>query len=351
MMRFLRKENGQVFPFMIIIVVIIILAIVATMLLGEVGFNRIRLSNVIDSAVLSPTSGFCRSLNQIVKISFGDGGLLQKYIALQVFFLKPFKPAICPCDGIPYPFTWQFIWSPFIMPFYIQTLIEIFQLYESAEDIAEKAPEDLRKGILDRAMGGALIDEAKPFRSSEVTRDSNGKITALDYNAYLDRDSHFDEVYRTQKSSLWSGDRATYAWNKKYWKNKSAGTFYKPGVLETSCGSCSDSDYGSYLDVNFVNVPRNVSISAQFMPLFYLWQKVIPGYPKCYCIVLPGFAFDPYAWISNINIDSKSYGLNVRKKLDYQDLTFFGRQPIITHKNQVRIHGSVQTGYDFGLES
>ncbi len=348
----LRGNKGQVFPFMIIIVVVILLAISATMLLGEVGFNRIRLSNVIDAAVLSPTSGFCRALNQIVKISYGDGGLLQKYIALQVFFLKPFLPAICPCTGVPFYFTWQYIWSPFIQPFYIQTLIEIFQLYESAEDIADKAPEDLRKGIYDRALGGALIDEPKPFLASEVTRNSQGKIIALNYDAYLDRDSNFDVTYRARKSSLWSGNRATYAWNKKYWINKAAGTFHGAGVLETDCGSCSDADYGSYLDVNLVDVPSSVDISAQFMPLFYLWLKVIPipYAPGCICFPLPGFAFDPYAWITSIDIDHKSYGIRALKKLDYKDLTFFGRQPVISHQNKVRIYGSPETGYDFGME-
>jgi len=353
-MRFMRKKDGQVFPFMIIIVIVILLAISATMLLGEVGFNRIRLSNVIDAAILSPTSGFCRALNQIVKISYGDGGLFQKYIALQIFFFKPFFPAICPCPGNgTFRFVWQFIWSPFIQPFYIQTLIEIFQLYESAEDIADKAPEDLRKGIYDRALGGALIDEPKPFLESEVTRDSNGKIIALNYDAYLDRDSHFDLAYRAVKSSLWQSDSASYAWNKKYWKNKSTTEKYAEGVLQPGgCTACSDSAYGSYLDVNLQSVPRNVSISGQFMPLFYLWLKVIPTCcpPSCFCIFLPGMGFDPYAWISNIDIDNKSYGLNVLKKLDYKDLTFFGRQPQIKHQNKVRIYGSVETGYEFGME-
>ncbi len=356
---------------MIVIAGVIILAIAATMLLGEVGFARVRMANVADGALLSAASGFCRSLNQIKKISLGAGGLMTHYVALQAYLLIRISTCwmctiVAPtCLKLtPIMYGWQWFGQPLITPFFIQSMLETHELKEQADKLAENAAEGLRKGLFNSVLGGALIDEQKPFLAGEVTKDLRGRIVRLDYDSYIDRDSHLDTQFDSIRASLKNADSASYVWNKLYWKEKYRDTSGNlvavrntPGVIEVGgCGSCSSDQWGSYLIENLQGVPHNVDNQYQFMPLIYFFHKPIvtplptPPYCACMCIPFPMIIPDPWAWIKKISIDSTSFGINLVKRLDFRDLMFFRRQQVISHTNRVRIRGSVWSGFDFNLE-
>lgn len=355
---------------MIIIIVIILLAIAATMLIGEVGFGRLRLANIADGVLISSASGLSRNLNQIRAISFGAGGLMTHWVNLQSFLLS--KQSICKCAGIPdklpykpgdpmFP-VWDFIGQPAASGTYLNSLTEIDTLHDDAESTADKAIEDLREGLYNGILGGALIDEPLPFKESEITRDERGRIIAFDYQAYtrrFEQDFPLQKELRELKSkeSVWSdANQISYSWNRRYSEATA-----RPGVLETEeCRSCNSSSYGNYLKVNLEDVPKSIDIDYQALPLLYFYQKAINHiccepdgtcFPCCHCIILPSFLVDPFAWITDIDmVGGNSFGVKAKKKMDFRNLPFFAGQPTIEHKNKVRIKGNVWSGYDFGLE-
>lgn len=375
MLKLNLNRKAQVAPFMIIIIVVIILAIAATMLIGEVGFNRLRLANISDGTLLSSASGFCRSLNQVRAISFGASGLMVTWTGLQSYLLGAKSKCVCigVWDEIPgykpgqeMLRVWQYIGQPALNGHVIDTYESIYKLHDQAENIANDAPENLRQEIYNGILGGALVDEPKPFIESEnsekneVTRDKQGRIISLDYNKYLQRYSHFQDAYIAFKSSnsrdsSWSNtDSIFYSFNKK-----GSEATARPGVFETGeCRECDSGNYASYLKTNLNDVPSNMEINYQGLPLLYFYQKAVNQwcskghiiYPCCHCIILPGILYDPYAWISDINIGSNSFGTDITKRLDFRTLLFSAGQPVVEHRNKVRIKGSVWSGYDFGLE-
>lgn len=325
----LKTKKGQVAPFMILIVALLILAIAATMLIGEAAFNRIRLANVVDGALISTASAFCRSLNQIHQISFGGGGLLIHYIALQVFLLSTM---------------WPYKGAPLATGFFINSMLESRRLYREAERIAREAPKDLRINLWDRAFGGGLIDEPKPFLASEVNPD--GK---LDYNAYLNRDSNltlrwraYKEAYPSDGDAWYKGDLYSYSYNKTKERVVPPGT---PSGETTGILTQGEPlvGYESYIRTQLNDAPSNVSVRPQRMIMIYFYcAKGICG--------LPGFLYHPYAWIMRINIDHTGFGLSVRKLSYFQRVPFFGRNVVSEHTNRIRIQGSVWSGYEPRLE-
>ena len=326
------NRKAQITPFMILIIVVLILAIAATMLLGEVAFQRIRLANIADSAVISVASGFCRTLNQIRII---HTKMFLNHIAMQSMLL------------------WHGVWGDGTVagkfqPYFAcaRTLHENASLYFQARSVANDAAKDLRSSLYEIAFGGALVDEPEPFETSEVIYDNvTGAPVGVNYTRYINRLNtnqttfvrKFRQFKNTEKAQWYTHSKIAYSWNKAI-----VGSFI-PGKLTNN--GLPDTSYDSYLIVNLQNVPSRVSISSMPMVAIYFWLLCKP-----YCIVLPGFIFNPFAWIRKISIDNNSFGLTLKKSVPFRRLPFFSRDVLLTHTNRLRIKGSVWSGYDFRME-
>jgi len=333
----LMRNSGQVTPFMTLVIAVLLLAIAATMLIGEVGFQRIRLANVDDSALISGTSGFCRSLNQIRML---HTRMLLNYLQLQVALLMgspwPSKNA-----GYAAALGWSLIGIEMNM-----------EMKAQADTIAEDMPKNLRVGLYDSILGGALVDEPKPFlEEEEIERDPNtGRIIKIDYDKYLNRDSHFTLLLRDFKKG--TGDFAgnPHAGKDKWYKNNLLSYSFnktKEKVLaqpgELSIGEPSMENFESYLRTKLDSIPSNVSVECQMMVLIFFYCT-----PKgCW---YPGFIPHPCAWIRRIDMDSNNFGVEVKKSIPFRRLPFFPRDVELAHKNRIRVNGSVWTGFDFRME-
>ena len=335
------NRKAQIAPFMVLVVAVLILAIAATMLIGEAGFQRIRLANIADGTLLSAASNFCQGLNQIRMI---HKRMFLNYIQMQVMLLfspRANCPACAPCPtfmnfcskALGYEYAW------------IESLYGIQTsalLYLQARKIAGGMAKDLRVGLYEGAFGGALVDEPKPFLESEVIYDtSSGRVTGLDYTSYIKRDSHFTETWRNFKSENkegWYGnDMISYSWN------KTQEALAHPGQFNTP-----DPSYESYLKVSLQNVPRKVSVKPMPMVLIFFWCK--SGAVVCWSFI-PGFVINPFAWIRKIDIGSNNFGLTLEKRLPFRRFPFFGNRDIdLRHSSRVKIRGSVWTGYEFNME-
>lgn len=327
MIKKLNNKQGQVAPFMILVVAVLILAIAATMLIGEAGFQKIRLANVADSSLISTASALCRTLNQIRII---NSRMLLNYIQLQTMLLvmSPFETKI---RG--YTTAWAAS---------LYGITSSYELYKQAEEVAEGAGKSLRIGLYDSIFGSALVDEPKPFLASEVTRDDNtGKIIALDYGAYLKRDSHFILTLRDFKEGngdWYNNNLLSYSWNKT--KEE---VLNQPGVINPGE---PDVSYEAYLRTELQDVPSSISVDPQPMVLIFFFCQPC----KYGCCWWPGFVINPWAWIRKVDIDSDNYGVSLEKKVPFQRFPFFGREVTLNQQSRVHITGSVWTGYNFSLE-
>jgi hypothetical protein len=369
----LQRLKGQIAPFLVAVMAVLLLAIVATRLIGESGFQRIRMANIGDGTLISSASSLCRDLNQIRQISLGKGGMMMNYVALQGFLLG--KWSKCPCKHLPGSAMTMYGWPDKSTPYLasISYFIKAQQLFELAQKIAEQAPKRLRTSLYEGSFGGALVDEPKPFLASEVEFNVEKRITKLNYEAYLKRDSNFTVVFRSHKRSnggWYNASALSYSWNKSKKKLLSQPGQISPEPLEQA--------YEAYLRVEGLNVPGSVTVIPQLMPLLYFWLQPkgdntlvpcpptpctpagtmgTPPVPACYCCVcatLPGIMPLPWAWISAINLDSNSFGLDMRKKMPFKALPFFAQdinqQVTIKHRNRIHIQGNVWSGFEPKME-
>ena len=336
------NRKAQITPFMILVIVVLILAIAATMLIGEVAFQRIRLANIADSAVISVASGFCRTLNQIRII---HTRMFLNHIAMQSMLLFHWIWWSVYCDTSGASAKLQ-AWAACAY-----TLHQNASLYFQARSVAGDAAKDLRSSLYDIAFGGALVDEPEPFEKSEVIYDNvTGVPVGVNYTRYINRlntnQTTFVQKFRQfkniEKEKWYTYSKIAYSWNKAIVGSFIPGKLSKLGV--------PDNSYDSYLIVNMQNVPSKVSVSTMPMVAIYLYVKWIPTIFGCIPAVLPGFIFNPFAWIRKISIDNNSFGLTLTKSTPFRRLPFFSRDVLLTHKNNLRIKGSVWSGYDFRME-
>lgn len=406
----LFNKKGQIAPFMVLIMAVLILAIAATIFIGEAGFNRLRVANVTDGALITATSAFARNLNRIRQIQKGTGGLQVTYIGLQTFLATRISICQCkqpPCWYVPLlPFmgcpmfgVWENIWSPMIQPMFYLSMYNLDKLYKSAVDIADNMPEELRSSLYDSSFGGGLIDEPRPFfeggdcfsgeideagnripvycpNGDEVLKDEHGRTVGLNYEAYAKRDSQFAEQYREYKKSAGSwydNNTLSYSFNKSLeledtgssepgnkQKVKCPGQINK-GYPTANCPDDSQKEYESYLKVDLDKVPKRVKVEPLPMVLLYFWQLPITfpcyvppyeSYSACYCQTWPAFIPVPKGWIRNIDINTGlSYGLTVQKKMPFKLFPLLNQKsPELKQRSKVRIKGSFSSGYDFKLE-
>lgn len=351
----LKENKGQIAPFMIIIAVLLILAIVATMIIGETGFQRIRLANIADSALLTGASSLCRSLNQIRMM---HSTMFLNYLSLQVAMFAS-SPWPDKSTGYAAAMGWSLLG--------IESNME---LYNQAKKIASEATKDLRTGLYEKGFGGGMIDEPIPFKESEVVRNPDtGRITKLDYDQYLatGRLSNFPEHYLKFKKgeAPYAAEGGKDNWFKKplltYQFNKSNyGYRDNKGKLIFSSKPAGDNtrfaSYESYYSVELEDIPDNITVNAQVMPIFFLYAT-----PSGCCMI--GIIPHPYAWISRIDMDNNIFSIILKKLLpfgrrqpaadtDKNQLPFVGldRDVQIHHKSTVRVRGSLWSGYEFRLE-
>ena len=313
-------KKAQIAPFLVLIIVILILSIAATVLIGELGFQRTRISNIADSALISGASSLCLTCNQIRLI---HNQLFLNYISLQAMALAHL--AYGP-------------WSSKIH-LWLASLHYLYQaeeMFDQAEELAEVGTKNLRVSLYDSCFGGALIDEPKPFLETEVIREPTGKIR-LDYESYLKRDSQFTLAYRNFKknnSKWYESNLLSYSFNKTRDK-----VLNHPGYL--NIGE-PDPKYESFLKVRFHDIPKKISVRPQGMFVFSVcWYGPF---------IAPCFVYLPWAWIRRINVDRRSFGMEITKRIPLSKFPFFGRDIDLSHTSRARIRGSVWEGFEFSLE-
>lgn len=347
-----HSQKGQVAPFLIIISAILILAIIATNLIGEAAFQRLRLGNITDSGAISAASAFCRGLNQI-RISHAQ--MLISYIQLQAALLFS-SPWPSKSAGYAAAVGWGLI-----------GIDANKRLYDQAQGVAKDMPKNLRTSLYDSVFGGALIDEPRPFLDTgdafdekgipvykddqdEVLRDPTGKIVGLNYTRYLKRQSHFEKKYLNfrkenyvkgfpiDQKNWYMKDTLSYSFNKKKsdasepeWKGK-----LRPGKLIVGE---PDASYASYLKTT-ITAPKSVSVRPQRMVLIFFYCT--PS--GCWT---PGIIPHPYAWIRRIDMQGNTIGAAVTKS---SANSLSGGKTELNHTSTARIRGSLSTGYDFVLE-
>lgn len=330
--KFIYKKKAQIAPFMILVIGVLLLAVAATMLIGEIGFSRIRLVNVADGALISSASSFCREINQIRVIK---NQMRLNYISLVARSLKTIYK--------PYTNFWQGVKEIYGDASNLMGILGNYQLFENAKDLADDAVKNLRKSLYDSCLGAGLIDEPKPFLSSEIKWEDNqpgGRIIGLDLEAYSKRDSHFESLYRSlRKTDGWEGNALiSYSFNKK--KDE----FLAPdGKGKFNFGE-PDHRYQSYLKVK-LDVPLKVKVRAKVRPIlfFWEWKKGKTRY------IFPGSVLHPWAEM-DLKVINESVGLTVEKKYFFKNLPFFGRDVVLKHTNRARITGGGTRVFDFTVE-
>lgn len=371
-----RKHSGQVAPFLILVVAVLFLAIIATMRIGEVALARTRMATVADSALISSATGLARTLNQIRTLSLGSGGMLVNYVALQVYLLAR---GIWPYKGAPIP-----------TGFFINSMLNSRRLYKEAKRLAADANKELRISLWDRVMGGALIDEPKPYKDipygditleydpnnpetwDEIRRDPepDGEVVGINRVKWFARDGYFTQALRQYKKNnptWYDANTYSYSWDKKE-RELLPG---EPGYLQpgepgypahhefisgnlTAGEPQEDLGYATYLRVGLENTPT-VSVSVKMMIMVYLYAIEKPPF------VMIGIIPHPYAWIKSININypdpAQGFGMYVSRP----SYTFFKQeeqdeqdQPtqtaIVGHVNRAKIQGSIWRGFEPKLE-
>lgn len=377
----LRDRKGQVAPFMVLVMAVLILAIAATVIIGETGFVRLRMANIADSAVISGASAFCRNLNSMRPL---HNQMLYNYITFQTSMLiqSPFlHKATAYAEAIA------------LTALYVE---QSYELFDDACDIADAMPKELRTSTYDTALGGALIDEPKPFREvagvspyhiewgdgtpalpdgtsiysvdtcneanlyqwNEVGRDQNGVVNYLDYTKYMQRDSNFACKYRALKfsnSGWYNSSTLAYSFN----KDKTKFATY-PGVIGNSPdesiinAATGERRYDAYLSAQLNNFPDSVDLMPMVMPIVFLyweWCVICYSFACVYqpCFILPGFTVDPFAWIASVDFNS-NYSLTLNRRLPFTRIPFFTRSVDLQHTSRVNINGSIWGGYDFSIQ-
>lgn len=314
------NKKAQLAPFMVLVIAILILAISATVLIGELGFQRIRLANVADSAIISAGSSLCRSLNQI--------RLIHKQMFLNYFQLQAALLAklLWPDKATAYKYA-----SGWAAAGWLKNK----ELFDQAEKLAENATKDLRSSLYDTCFGSALIDEPKPFLEDEVFLDRS-----LNYTKYLKRDSKFTSAYRDLKknnpNAWFSPDVLSYSFNRS-----------KDKVLKTP-GQFSNepfSEFESSLRVQLQDVPGEIKVKEQKMVLTFFYKIEKPPY------VMIGFMPHLWAWIRKINIDSNSFGLNLSKNIPFTRFPFFSRNKVnLSQTSRIKLQGKIWKSYSFRMK-
>ncbi|MCX5714629.1 MAG: hypothetical protein NT033_07485 [Candidatus Omnitrophica bacterium] len=376
----LRDKNGQIAPFMVLVMAVLILAIAATVIIGETGFTRLRMANIADSALISGASAFCRNLNSMRPI---HNQMLYNYITFQTSML------------IQSPFLHKataYAEAAALTALYVE---QSYSLFDDACKIADKMPQELRTSAYDTTLGGALIDEPKPFREvsgvtpyhqvangvpvlpngtsiysvdtcneanlsnwNEVGRDQNGVVNYLDYTKYLQRDSNFMCKYRALKfgnSGWYNSSSLAYSFN----KSKTGFSAY-PGLIALSPDetiidpATGKRKYEAYLSVRLNNFPDSVDIIPMVMPIVFLyweWCVICYTFACVYqpCFILPGFTVDPFAWIASIDFNS-NFSLTLNRRVPFTRIPFFSQSVELQHTSRVNINGSVWSGYDFSIQ-
>jgi hypothetical protein len=388
-----KNKKGQVAPFFVMVMAVLLLAIAATMVVGEVAFNRVRLANVADGALISAASGLCRSLNYIKQLSFGPNGLLIHYVSLQTYLgTRGFKGTDCyGCDNY-LPCTWDYKAQPLASGYFIMSMLESKRLYEEAEHTADAAAKDLPIKLYDLAFGGGLIDEPKPVidqlgnnadnpeSPDEINRDAKDKPIKLAADKYLNRPTRFTLNYRAFRKAApgawYRNEMLFYSFNKSRDKvirnlNSDGTPIVDPNTIKAAepapvrSNYCGDDE--SCLRVKLSNVPTSISVSPQMMVMFYMWGKAVETTYGCICVPIPAFIPHPYAWINKINLDSSSFGISLKTGSSFAGLPFFGSKPkergkpcdpkndpdscqflrpTLEQRSRVKIQGSVWRGYD-----
>lgn len=312
---------------MVLVIVVIILAIAATMLIGEATFQRVRLANIADGALITVASKFCQGLNQIKAI---HTRMFLNYIQLQTTLLTSGNCGMAFCtklDG--YART---------LGYNLMGIQSNYSLYKQAQEVAKNATKNLRSSLYDVSFGGALVDEPKPFEPDEVLPGGG-----LNYEKYANRPSNFTTTFlafkTAHKDDWFKNNQLSYSFNKSV-----AAFLNKQGVLTSGA---PDASYESYLSVTLQGIPAQVRVRPQRMVVVFLYcQPCTPGVPCCFW---PGFVPHPWAWINNVDMGSGNFGMSVQKKLAFRRLPFFGRDIHLSHNNSARIKGSVWSSYDFAL--
>ncbi len=369
----LRNNKGQVTPFLMLLLGVLLLAIVATMLIGEAAYNKIRLSNVADGALISSASGYSRSLNQLRQIKLA---MELNHFAMQMTLLFVPRGGIglpdnsyrgcSTCGGWVIPL-WCGKGCPFTYPSFTQAYIRAGQVFEQAEDIAKNMAKDLRSGLIDGVFSGALTDEPKPFLEAEVSRDaSSGRVIGFDFDSYAIRESRSTLILRAFKAADYDGWYLNNTLSYYYSKHKEKAlslidnqgkpidplnyiaTMVPPSVFPAPDGSGTE----AYLTMTMHGVPTAVTVEAVPKILIYIWGKCA-GWPTPVCIPLPGIIPNKYSSL-RINVqadegDGYHFGMKVAKSVPYK-VIFFERQLETVHKNKVWIRGGLSQGWEPKLE-
>ena len=312
--------------FMILIIVILLLAIAASYVVGEASFQKVRVINVLDSILISEASELCRSLNMVRQI---HNAMFLNYLSTQV--------AVLAVSFDECPDVWAKVLAIVAVPFFQNA-----QLASQAEEIVEESGEGIRGDIYDACLGG-LVDEPTPFLESEIIKDKSGRIIGIDYKKYLERveeeGSVFEKNYLEFKkthSNWYKYAKLTYYFNKSKQK-----VLEREGVLLPE-DNLPNYNYESYVRVNLREVPTDVDISTQTMPLiFFCLVKGIP---------IPQVLPFPNAWIRRVELDTNYIRAQVEKYISFKRFSLFPKEVTLTHAARIRIRGSIWSGYDFVLE-
>jgi len=350
----LLKKNfkkGQIAPLMVIVVVVVILAIGATVLVGELGYQKVRLANTVDAGLISSATDLTRSLNLVRQTHFG---MLMNHVRLQASMFVPIL--VWPDKSSAYNHAYNASFGPLSIGIYTS-----MQMFDKAKEVVAEVPKNMRSAMIERVMSG-LIDEPKAYHYKTGT-------TELDMDRYINEtETPFQETYRDYqtaknafagngyagKDNWYKNNRAgdsfalSYSWNKTVNQDKSftKGTLVpaaKPLLLKNGRA------YDSYLMMQMNDVPTEIKVKAQPMVLFFLFQ--------CGPSVCPGFFPNPWAWISRVSISpGNSYGLVVQERPFLQFPYFMPKDRLnklkeVRQMGRIGITGSIWSGYEFKLIS
>lgn len=327
------NKKAQIAPFVVIMTVVLLLAIVATAIIGESAFTRVRLASIVDGALLSGASQFCQGLNQLRIL---NKQLFMSWITLQVQLL--------------YKSPWNI--AAAYATILAQNLINMDTFKRGVEPIIDDMPKNLRARFYDFSLGGGLVDEAEPMLQSDLILDSSGAVKGLNYTSYMARlateGSRFTRAMRDFKlnnGGWYKSDILSYSFNKTLtqddWVWDNATQEYQisnPGVVSLSPPDTQA--FESYVTVQLSGVPNNYDIKVkpkrQF--LFFLWS--------CGPYVCPGFGTLEYGGIKSIDFGSKTFSLTVKKRVPFLNFPFFPRSVEISNTGRVKITGTVGSGYE-----
>lgn len=324
------NKRSQVLPFMVLIMIVLILAIAASYVIGESGFQKVRIMNVVDSAVISSASQLARALNSVKAV---NKGILMNYISTQSAALAL---AGGPCSKV----------IPKFFLIIAEGFLKFYQLYKGAEDILEESIKSARQNLYDSCLGG-LVDEPTPFLESEVERDEKGRVISIDYAKYLKR---IDEEGTTFEKNYLDFKRNDKSWYKAkeltYYFNKSKKkVLEREGMLLKGEAASPNYDYENYVKVNLKRAPTKAHISVQWLIVMTWCCIEVAGKTVCYPIPAP---FP--AWIRSVDLDTEYVEAEVKKYISFENFSLFPNKAKLKHTARAKIKGNIWTYYDFVLE-